>query len=183
MNRILIIILVALNFQAYAQEKILLEEPKVDKRVELLSIVFRLAERPEYSKKTFQLYDDRVERYFEEYKNHELIQFTKSMIKERGMAINSISLKHFHAQRVAVGIGNKPYTNLHFSFFTVAIVAESGQFVFSGSTMLTNHTFKIDAGDIVQIDAIPACFLIPEPSFVQFVFLAVQNCQTRVKIV
>jgi len=90
MNRILISILaVAFNFQAYAQEKILLEEPKVDKRVELLSIVFRLAERPEYSKKMFRLYDDRVERYFEEYKNHELIQFTKSMIKERGMAYDA----------------------------------------------------------------------------------------------
>jgi hypothetical protein len=89
MTRILITILVTLNCQAYAQEKILLGEPKVDRRVELLSIVFRLAESPEYSKKTFQLYDDRVEQYFKEYKSHELIQFTKSMIKERGLAYDS----------------------------------------------------------------------------------------------
>jgi len=80
MNRV-IIILVALVFQAcvQVQEKVLLEKPKIDKRVELLSIVFRLAERPEYSSKAFQLYTDKIEQHFEEYKNHELIQFAKSI--------------------------------------------------------------------------------------------------------
>ena len=89
MNRILIAILVAFGFQAHAQEKVFLEKPHVDKRVELLSIVFRLAERPEYSTKVFKIYTDRIEQHFEKYKNHELIQFTKSIINERGLSYDS----------------------------------------------------------------------------------------------
>ena len=90
MNRILIPILVALIFQAcvQAQEKVSLEKPTVDKRVELLSIVFRLAEKQEYSNKDFKIYTDRIDQYFEKYKNHELIQFTKSIINENEIAFD-----------------------------------------------------------------------------------------------
>ena len=86
MNKFLIIILIAFSFQACVQEKTILEKPAVDKRVELLSIVFRLAEKQEYSNTNFKLYTDRIEQYFEKYKNHELIQFTKSIIYEHGIA-------------------------------------------------------------------------------------------------
>ena len=86
MNKFLIIILIAFSFQACVQEKTILEKPAVDKRVELLSIVFRLAEKQEYSNTNFNLYVNRIERYFEKYKNHELIQFTKSIIYEHGIA-------------------------------------------------------------------------------------------------
>jgi len=90
MIRILISILVALNFQAcvQAQEKVLLEKPTVDKKIELLSIVFRLAEKQEYSNKDFKLYIDRIDQYFDQYKNHELIQFTKSIIRENEIAFD-----------------------------------------------------------------------------------------------
>jgi len=91
MNRILIAILVTLIFQAcvQVQEKVILEKPKVDKRVELLSIVFRLAERPEYSGKIFPPYIERIEQHFEKYKNHELIQFSKSIIKENQISYDA----------------------------------------------------------------------------------------------
>jgi len=88
MKRILTVIFVALHLQACAQEKVILEKPKVDERIELLSIVFRLAEKQEYSNKNFKLYVDRIEQYFEKYKNHELIQFTKSIISENGIAFD-----------------------------------------------------------------------------------------------
>ena len=68
------------------QKKALIERPTVDKRVELLSIVFRLAEKQEYASKNFKLYVDRIDRYFEKYKNHELIQFTKSIINANEIA-------------------------------------------------------------------------------------------------
>ena len=87
-NRILLVIFVTIGFQACAQEKKLLEKPTVDKRIELLCIVFRLAEKQEYSNKNFKLYVDRIERYFEKYKNHELIQFTKSIIRENEIAFD-----------------------------------------------------------------------------------------------
>ena len=88
MNRVLMSILVVLSFQMciQAQENVLQEKPTVDKRIELLSIVFRLAERPEYVSNELKLYSDRIDQYFEEYKNHELIQFTKSIINENGIA-------------------------------------------------------------------------------------------------
>ena len=68
------------------QENVLQEKPTIDKRVELLSIVFRLAERPEYSSNELKLYSDRIDQYFEKHKNHELIQFTKSIITENEIA-------------------------------------------------------------------------------------------------
>ena len=63
-------VFVAFNFQAYAQEKVNLEKPAVEKNTELLSIVFRLAGRQEYSSKQFKLYTDRIDQHFEQYKNH-----------------------------------------------------------------------------------------------------------------
>jgi uncharacterized protein YihD (DUF1040 family) len=87
-TRILIAIFITLNFQACAQKEVLLEKPKVDERIELLSIVFRLAEKREYSNKNFKFYVDRIEQYFEKYKNHELIQFTKSIINETGISFD-----------------------------------------------------------------------------------------------
>ncbi|MDR2579867.1 MAG: DUF4932 domain-containing protein [Fibromonadaceae bacterium] len=88
MNKFLILFLLSFAFQACGQvtKKALLEKPGVDKRVELLSIVFRLAERPEYSSNEFKLYSDRIERYFEAYKNHELIQFAKKIINEKDIS-------------------------------------------------------------------------------------------------
>lgn len=88
MTKILIAILITFNFLACAQETVRLEKPKVDERIELLSIVFRLAEKQEYSNKDFKLYVDRIEQYFEKNKNHELIQFTKSIINENRIAFD-----------------------------------------------------------------------------------------------
>ena len=96
MNRFLITILVVLNFQVYAQEKVVLEKPTIDKRVELLSVVFRLAEKPEYSSKQFKLYAEKIERHFEKHKNHELIQFTKSIMNERGIGYDAVMSMAIH---------------------------------------------------------------------------------------
>ena len=90
MNRVLIVILVTLIFQACTQEKVLLEKPKVDKRIELLSIVFRLAESPEYSSQAFKLYTDRIEKHFEKHKKHELIQFTKSVVTDNYVGYDAV---------------------------------------------------------------------------------------------
>ena len=89
MRKILIAVLVTLSIQVYAQGKVILEKPHIDKRVELLSIVFRLAERPEYSSNVFKLYADRIEQHFEKYKSHELITFTKLIINGRGLSYDS----------------------------------------------------------------------------------------------
>lgn len=96
MKNVLIVILFFVSFQGFAQEKSILRQPKVDKRVELLSLVFRLAERPEYSTKHFELYADRIENYFGKYKDHELIQFTKSIMDKNGIAYDAVMSMAIH---------------------------------------------------------------------------------------
>ena len=101
MNRIFIITsLVVFSFQACAlkrtQERVILEKPEIDKRVELISIVFRLAGNWEYSSTSFQLYTDRIEQHFAEHRNHELIQFARSIRNERGIGFDAPMLLAVH---------------------------------------------------------------------------------------
>jgi len=91
MKKFLVVVLIAISIQPFAQEKVVLEKPSIDKRVELLSIVFRLAERREYSSSVFKLYTDRIERHFNQYKNHDLIRFTKSIMNERGLGYDAVA--------------------------------------------------------------------------------------------
>ena len=71
------------------EKKQILEEPKVDDRVELLSIVFRLAESREYNTEWFGLYTEKIKKHFEPYKNHELIEFAKELIKTNDIGFGS----------------------------------------------------------------------------------------------
>ena len=67
-------------------EKPLIEKPGVDKRIELVSIVFRLAGNDEYNSEVFKLYTDRINQHFSSYKDHELIQFARKMRNENGIS-------------------------------------------------------------------------------------------------
>lgn len=98
MSKISLVILVTLCFQICIaqEEKVLLEKPIVDKRVELLSIVFRLAEADAYSFQDFKLYVDKIEQYFGKYKDHELIQYTKSIVKENGTNWDAVMTMAIH---------------------------------------------------------------------------------------
>jgi len=90
MKKILILILIILSQKFYAQEKQLNTAPKVDKRVELLSIVFRLAGNEEYNSTKFKIYTDRIESHFNPYKNHEAIEFAKELKKKKGILYNAV---------------------------------------------------------------------------------------------
>ena len=79
MKKILTLFLVCLNLYSFGQKSNILEQPKVYERVELLSIVFRLAENPEYSSEKFKLYTDKIYKHYEPYKDHKLIQFVKQL--------------------------------------------------------------------------------------------------------
>lgn len=89
------------------QKKQILEEPKVDSRVELLSIVFRLAESRPYSFQLFELYTDKIRKHFEPFKDHELIEFTKELIKTRGV--------EFDAAMIAVYLDENLNPRVNFS--------------------------------------------------------------------
>jgi hypothetical protein len=87
-----IITLLTVPFFLLGSEKIqFLEVPKVDNRVELLSIVFRLADSQEYNSEIFGLYTEKIKKHFEPYKNHELIKFVKRLILTNDIGFDAVS--------------------------------------------------------------------------------------------
>lgn len=62
----------------------------VDERVELMSIVFRIAGAPEYSKTAIEKYSRQIDQYFNQYLNNELINFTKDLIKKNELGYDAV---------------------------------------------------------------------------------------------
>jgi hypothetical protein len=96
MKKIIFLIFIVLSFHGLAQERQIIDKPKVDKRVELLSIVFRLAGNSEYNMSGFKLYTDRIEEHFKPYRNHELIQFAKKLRDENGVSYDAVMSMAIH---------------------------------------------------------------------------------------
>lgn len=86
---------------SFSQENQIIEKPKVDERIELLSIVFRLAEAKEYNSKVFKIYTDKIENHFGKYKNHELIEFIKKIREEDGVGFDA-------TMKMAIHLGSAP---------------------------------------------------------------------------
>jgi len=85
---ILVVLLINTTF-AFTQK--IYEIPQVDERVELMSIVFRLAEANEYVTNKLPMYINEVDKYFEKYKNHKLIEYTKTLRNEYGVAYDAVA--------------------------------------------------------------------------------------------
>ena len=101
MNKILILLFFLISYNSFSQQKSILGEPKVDERVELLSIIFRLAGAEEYNSTIFNLYTDKIENHFEKYKDHELIEFAKVLNQENGIGFDGV-------MRMATHLGPAP---------------------------------------------------------------------------
>ncbi len=54
-------------------------KPKVDARMELLSIVARLADYPEYSRGKIEVYNKKIDAYFGDFQSHPVIETAKQM--------------------------------------------------------------------------------------------------------
>ena len=83
-------------FQAIAQTPTVLETPRVDPNIELMSIVWRLAGNPEYSAPNFKMYNDRIEAHFGEYRSHELIGFVQSIIRDNRISYDAVASMAVH---------------------------------------------------------------------------------------
>lgn len=90
MKRLITLSLIILSLQNFAQVKQLTEVPKVDRRIELLSIVFRLAGNKEYNATYFKKYTDKVESHFEQYKNHEIVKFAGELREKKGISYEAV---------------------------------------------------------------------------------------------
>ena len=69
---------------------------KVDRRVELVSIVARLAEYPEYQRDDFKSYAEDVDTYFGKYKKHPAIEFAKEVRRSNYVAFDAVQSMAVH---------------------------------------------------------------------------------------
>lgn len=87
-----------------AEDTSLLSAPKIDKRVELLSIVFRLAGNTEYNGEEYKKYVNDIHNHFDKYKNHPLIAFAKELSDSDGIGYDAV-------MELAIHIGQPPALN------------------------------------------------------------------------
>lgn len=78
---------------------------KVDERVELLSVVFRLAGAQEYSYKEAKDYVADIEKWFEPYKGDTLIRYAKKVRSQSGIGYDAVARMAVHLE----GKGGKYY--------------------------------------------------------------------------
>ena len=89
-----LILILTFNTLLIAQNKQLV--PKFEERIELLSVVFRLAEAPEYMNNSIKLYSNSVDSYFENYKKHKVVQLAKKLRKKNGVSFDAVISMAIH---------------------------------------------------------------------------------------
>ncbi|NHB70409.1 DUF4932 domain-containing protein, partial [Perlabentimonas gracilis] len=63
---------------------------KTDKRIELLSVISRIAGFDEYKNNNLKIYSEKVDNHFFNFKEHEIISYLKQLRKERQIAYDAI---------------------------------------------------------------------------------------------
>src|SRR5659263_174036 len=89
-KKILLLVLLIFGQLVVAKENRVIEAPQVDKNVELLSIVFRLAGNKEYNGTYFKKYTDGVDSHFNAYREHELIKFARELHNKNGISYDAV---------------------------------------------------------------------------------------------
>lgn len=67
-------------------------EPAVDRRVELMTIVARLAGYPEYQSKFTPAYTDSLDAWFAPYKEHPAVEYMRMMREKTGLSYNAVPI-------------------------------------------------------------------------------------------
>lgn len=63
--------------------------PRVDHRIELVSIVFRLAGAPEYNHNMYASYVEKIRMHYEPFKDHKIFEFVKQLRQTNGVAYDA----------------------------------------------------------------------------------------------
>ena len=71
---------------------------QVDERVELLSIVFRLAGNQEYSGRHLKSYVEAIHRHFAPYRSHSVVLLAEELARERGVGFDAVMAMAVHLQ-------------------------------------------------------------------------------------
>lgn len=77
----------------------ILMPPKVDKRAELLSIVFRLAGNNEYNMDMYKGYVKDIHNHFDKYKNHPAIKFARNLREKNGVSFDAVMAMAIHLEQ------------------------------------------------------------------------------------
>jgi hypothetical protein len=77
---------------------------KTDQRIELMSIVFRLAGSEEYSGNQFKSYVNDIDKWFAPYKNHPVVEMAKRLRMTRGVSYDAV-------MSMAIHLGQPPDLN------------------------------------------------------------------------
>lgn len=94
-NKTILILLIAISFRTIAQNNL---SPKYDERMELLSVVFRLAQSPEYINNAVKIHADATDEYFREFSNHEVVQLAQNLRKTRGVSYDAVASMAIHLE-------------------------------------------------------------------------------------
>lgn len=84
----------------------------VDPRVELTSIVFRLAGNPEYRKGHVEAYNEAVDEHFGDFADHETVALARRLRAERGISYNAVPQLALHLTDVASCAERVPFDPL-----------------------------------------------------------------------
>jgi hypothetical protein len=79
------------------QDKI---DVRVDPRVELMSLIFRLAGNPEYNQNRLTAYIRDVEDYFGTFRNHDVAQMAQQLRRSRGVSFDAVMSLAIHVKDV-----------------------------------------------------------------------------------
>ncbi len=94
--KLFFLLLISFVFQIEAQEITV----TVDPRVELLSIIFRLAGNPEYNMCRIPSYNSAVDNYFNKYKDHPLIKFAIDQRSAYGISFDACMSMAVHINNI-----------------------------------------------------------------------------------
>lgn len=92
----LLVTSIYLSISAFGQTADRISPPKVDQRVELLSIVFRLAGNKEYSSTDNASYVADIHQHFDKFANHPLISYAKELRDSDGISYAAVMSMAVH---------------------------------------------------------------------------------------
>lgn len=96
LSRLSFIVLLAISSQAQVSPPKLTVTPHVDQRVELLSIIFRLAGNFEYNMSQLTSYTGDIDTYFFPYKNHPAVTMAKTLAEKNGVSFDAVMSMAIH---------------------------------------------------------------------------------------
>jgi hypothetical protein len=73
---------------------------QVDPRVELMSLIFRIAGNPEYNQNQLTFYIKDVEKHFKEHKNHDVVQLARRLRQTRGVSFDAVMSLAIHIEDI-----------------------------------------------------------------------------------